>query len=108
MKMTRVASTSILFVSLGMLFMSAYFPLGKNQKELFNNKPECWTDEIRQKIIRKYAQKYNMSVYVVNDSMPSGIVKRTGVGFRVNQPISKENSTSNSSRMCARLYPRNK
>jgi SpoVK/Ycf46/Vps4 family AAA+-type ATPase len=58
--------------------------------EAINNKPECWTDEIRLKIIKKYAQKYNMGVYALSDSMPSGIVKRTGVGFKINQPISKE------------------
>jgi len=70
--------------------MNADFTQGNNQKEFSNNKPECWTDEIRQKIIKKYAQKYNMSVYSLDDSMPGGVVKSTGVGFRINQPISKE------------------
>jgi hypothetical protein len=62
----------------------------QKRDEFSNNKPECWTDEIRLSIIKKYTKKYNMSVCSLGDSMPGGVVISTGVGFSIDQPTSKE------------------
>jgi len=79
-----------------LLFLSVMVPMITNvfghekQDESSNKRPSYWTNEIRHTIIKKYSQKYNMSVCALDDSMPGGIVISTGVGFRINQPISKE------------------
>jgi hypothetical protein len=81
----------LIFLNIGTIPMIANNIFLRNQtSHEDNNKPECWTDEIRNNIIKKYTKKYGLRVCAISDEMPSGVIYSTGIGFTIDQPISKQ------------------
>lgn len=81
----------LILFNIGNIPMIAYNNISQNSiSHEDNNKPNCWVNEIRYKIIKKYIDKYNLEVSVISDAMPGGIINRTGVGFTINRPVSKQ------------------
>ncbi len=54
------------------------------------DKPICWVNEVRNKILEKYSKKYGLIVTGILDGMPERVINEVGVYFCIYQVISKE------------------
>ncbi len=55
-----------------------------------DDKPICWVNEVRNKVIDKYSKKYGLTVSGIIDGMPERIIHEVGVYLDINHVISKE------------------
>jgi len=89
MNKTKKSAFIIVALAFCSLFLIIIFSNQKNL-DISNNKPECWVDPLRARIIEKYKQKYGVYITGILDGMPEGIIHEVGVYLDINHVISKQ------------------
>jgi hypothetical protein len=85
-KIIRILVVCLMTQGLPLMSYDIFSEKGESE----GDKPLCWVNEVRNKVTRKYVEKYGLTVSGVVDSASEGVIHEIGVHFRIHKLISKQ------------------